>query len=121
MRVLGLRWLATRTAEFDAMVNFAQQHLNLVPERVEAEVATFPLPNGDTFEIYASETAGGGHPADGAIGAFLVDDAQAAHAELAAAGKDVLSLRTENRFQWFYVRAPDGSFYELYSISEQGP
>ncbi len=117
MRVMGLRWLATRTPDFHDMVMFAEERLHLVPSTLTSDVASFLLPNGDTFEVYASEDAGGGHPVDGAIGAFLVDDAAIAHAELESSGSDVLALHEEGDVRWFYVRAPDGSYYELYSTT----
>ena len=117
MRVMGLRWLATRTPDFHDLVMFAEERLHLVPSTLTSDVASFLLPNGDTFEVYASEDAGGGHPVDGAIGAFLVDDAAIAHAELESSGSDVLALHEEGDVRWFYVRAPDGSYYELYSTT----
>lgn len=117
MRVMGFGWLATRTPAFDDMVAFAVERLGLQPSSRTPEAASFSLPNGDTFEVYRSEDAGGGHPVEGAIGAFLVDDAAEAHAELRQAGIEVLPLRVEGAFKWCYVRAPDGSFYELYSTT----
>jgi hypothetical protein len=115
MRVIGLGWLATRTPAFDQMVSFARDQLHLVPSKLTSDTASFTLPSGDTFEVYGSEEAGGGHPADGAVGAFLVDDAEAAHGELARSGAEVLELHVDGEFRWFYVKAPDGSYYELYS------
>jgi catechol 2,3-dioxygenase-like lactoylglutathione lyase family enzyme len=72
------------------------------------------LPDGDTFEIFDTRHPGGGHP-DGVVGGFLVDDAEAAAAELRAAGVEVTEVGSAGEFRWAYFRAPDGNLYEVTS------
>ena len=107
-------WLGTRTAQFDEMVAFAQNVLGLHLARSHERLAAFDLPNGDSFEVFAPDHPGGGHP-DGVAGGFLVADAVEAAAELRAAGVDVSDVDSAGEYRWAYFRAPDGNLYELTS------
>jgi catechol 2,3-dioxygenase-like lactoylglutathione lyase family enzyme len=44
-----------------------------------------------------------------------VDDAEAAAAELRAAGVEVSEVGAAGEFRWAYFRAPDGNLYEVTS------
>jgi catechol 2,3-dioxygenase-like lactoylglutathione lyase family enzyme len=110
----GLVWVGTRTAQFDEMAAFAQDVLGLKRRRGEDGLAVFVLPNGDTFEVFGPGHPGGGQP-DGVAAGFLVDDADAAAAELRSAGVEVSELHRAGEFSWAYFRAPDGRLYELTS------
>jgi catechol 2,3-dioxygenase-like lactoylglutathione lyase family enzyme len=110
----GVVWLGTRTARFDEMTAFAQEVLGLEPKLRDDGFAMYELPRGDLFEIFAPENPGGGHP-DGVAGGFLVDDVDAAVAELREAGVEVTHIESADPYQWAYFRAPDGNLYELTS------
>jgi catechol 2,3-dioxygenase-like lactoylglutathione lyase family enzyme len=114
VKLKGVVWLGTRTARFEEMVSFAQDVLGLEPKHAEDGLAVFELPDGGTFEVFDERHPGGGHP-DGVAGGFLVDDAEAAAAELRAAGVEVSELGTAGDFRWAYFRAPDGNLYEVTS------
>jgi catechol 2,3-dioxygenase-like lactoylglutathione lyase family enzyme len=114
MELRGLVWLGTRTERFDEMVAFAEQVLGLERKRGEDGLAVFDLPDGGSFEVFDPRHTGGGHP-DGVAGGFLVDDADAAAAELRAAGVEVSELGRAGEFRWAYFRAPDGNLYEVTS------
>ena len=114
MKLRGVVWLGTRTARFNEMVSFAQSVLGLDLKRGEDGLAVFELPDGGTFEVFDEQHPGGGHP-DGVAGGFLVDDAEAAAAELRAAGVEVSELGAAGEFRWAYFRAPDGHLYEVTS------
>lgn len=113
-RVLGLGWLATRTADPEGMTRFAAEVLGLQPTGSAGEHVTFTLDNADTFEVYGPGAEGGGHPVPGPIGAFRVEDATEVHRAARALGYEVSELRTDAGFVWFYVSAPDGHHYEIY-------
>ena len=114
VKLKGVVWLGTRTARFDEMVAFAQEVLGLEQKHGEDGLAVFELPGGDTFEVFDESHPGGGHP-DGIAGGFLVDDAEAAAAELRAAGVEVSEVGSAGAFRWAYFRAPDGNLYEVTS------
>jgi catechol 2,3-dioxygenase-like lactoylglutathione lyase family enzyme len=114
VKLKGVVWLGTRTARFDEMVAFAQDVLGLEQKHGEDGLAVFELPGGDTFEVFDESHPGGGHP-DGIAGGFLVDDAEAAAAELRAAGVEVSAVGSAGTFRWAYFRAPDGNLYEVTS------
>jgi catechol 2,3-dioxygenase-like lactoylglutathione lyase family enzyme len=110
----GVVWLGTRTARFDEMTAFAENVLGVRAKHREDGLAIYELPRGDLFEIFDESHPGGGHP-DGVAGGFLVDDADAAAAELRAAGVEVSDVEGAGRFRWAYFRAPDGNLYEVTS------
>jgi catechol 2,3-dioxygenase-like lactoylglutathione lyase family enzyme len=120
VKLKGVVWLGTRTAHFDEMVAFAQNVLGLEPKHGEDGLAVFELPSGDTFEVFDEQHPGGGHP-DGVAGGFLVDDAEAAAAELRAAGVEVSEVGSAGAFRWAYFRAPDGNLYEVTSGPYERP
>jgi catechol 2,3-dioxygenase-like lactoylglutathione lyase family enzyme len=113
MKILGLAWLGTRAADFDATVRFAEDVLGLSRSFEHDGVAGFELPDGSIFEIFAPGVSAGGHPPEGVVGGFEVDDLSAARAELEAAGIEVGEPHTAGGGAWFYFRAPDGNLYEL--------
>jgi catechol 2,3-dioxygenase-like lactoylglutathione lyase family enzyme len=113
MKVLGLTWLGTRAAEFDVAMQFAERVLGLSRSFEDEGVAGYELPDGSTYEIFAPGVPAGGHPPEGVVGGFQVDDLAAARAELEAAGAEVGEVRSAGGVEWFYFRAPDGNLYEL--------
>jgi catechol 2,3-dioxygenase-like lactoylglutathione lyase family enzyme len=110
----GVVWLGTRTSRFDEMTAFAQDVLGLKAKHSEDGLAMYELPRGDLFEVFDESHPGGGHP-DGVAGGFLVDDADAAVAELRAAGVEVTDVDGADGYRWAYFRAPDGNLYEVTS------
>jgi catechol 2,3-dioxygenase-like lactoylglutathione lyase family enzyme len=114
MELKGVVWLGTRTERFEEMVAFAEEVLGLERKRGEDGLAVFELADGDTFEVFDPQHPAGGHP-DGIAGGFLVDDAEAATAELRTAGVEVTELGSAGEFRWAYFRAPDGNLYEVTS------
>ena len=114
MELKGVVWLGTRTARFDEMSAFTGTSSVSSSSTSEDGLAVFELPDGDTFEIFDTHHPGGGHP-DGVAAGFLVDDAEAAAAELRAAGVEVTEVSSAGEFRWAYFRAPDGNLYEVTS------
>jgi len=114
MKVKGLVWLGTRTAQFQPMLDFCQNVLGLAPIYIEPGFAVLDMPNGDRFEIFGSDSSDNTfmtHPVAG----FLVDDMVEAHAELEAYGIEFIGpIHTEeDGYAWSHFRAPDGFVYEL--------
>jgi catechol 2,3-dioxygenase-like lactoylglutathione lyase family enzyme len=113
MNVTGLTWLGTRTSRFEQMVEFAEQRLGLRANVREPGMALFQLDDGSLFEVFDPASSGGGHPDRGVVAGFHVDDVEAAHAELEAAGVEVSAIESSGPGAWFYFVAPDGNRYEL--------
>lgn len=114
MKIKGIVWLGTRTDHFDEMTSFCRDLLGLSQTLLEPGFAVFEMPNGDLFEVFSTqnpENAFMEHPVAG----FLVDDIEAARAELEAKGIEFLGPihgDTED-YKWTHFRAPDGFVYEL--------
>jgi hypothetical protein len=119
MKIKGIIWLGTRTDQFDQMTDFCRNILGLSQTCIEPGFAVFEMPNGDQLEVFGSQQAINTfmtHPVAG----FLVDDIEAARAEMEAKGIEFLGpIQGESDdYKWTHFRAPDGFVYELtYSTS----
>ncbi len=114
MRAKGLAWLGTRTAHFADMVRFAADVLGLRLAVRAPTLAVFKLDDGSLFEIFAAEDPE--HRFIHApVGGFLVDDVDAARAEMEAKGTVFIgpTHRVEGGNSWAHFVAPDGHVYEL--------
>lgn len=114
MKVKGIIWLGTRTDRFEQMTHFCGSLLGLSQRVLEPGFAVFELPNGDLFEVFGAESRMNEfmtHPVAG----FLVDDIEAARAELESQGIEFLGpiQGDTDDYRWSHFRAPDGFVYEL--------
>jgi len=110
MRILGLVFAGTATAQRAAMARFTQETLGL--ERVAVggvEAHMFALPDGSHFAV--ADPRGMGDTSR-SIG-FRIDDLDAAVAELRTAGVEVGEPAENDRHRYVHFRAPDGKLYEL--------
>ena len=111
MRIRGLVFAGSATDRRGEMAAFAADVLGLTPDEdpsVEADL--FALPDGSRFAV--ADPRGMGETSR-SIG-FLVDDLDAAVAELRAAGAWVAEETGENAAERYrHFRAPDGELYEL--------
>jgi predicted enzyme related to lactoylglutathione lyase len=114
MQIKGIVWLGTRTAHFDEMVAFCKDVLGLAQSHGEPGLAIFDIPGGDRVELFGAATEYNTfmtHPVAG----FLVDDIDAARAEMEARGIEFVGPieRMPSGYAWTHFRAPDGFIYEL--------
>lgn len=114
MKIKGIVWLGTRTAQFEQMTDFCRSVFGLSQRLLEPGFAVFELPNGDLFEVFGSDQPMNKfmtHPVAG----FLVDDIEAARAEMDARGIEFLGPieGDSDDYKWTHFRAPDGFVYEL--------
>lgn len=113
MRILGIGWLGSRTAAYEAMTDFAVDTLGLTPAVLKDDMAVFRLPDGDEFQLFGPNNANLPF-ADQPVAAFLVDDVPAARADLEAKGVPFIGeTEISGDAAWAYFRAPDGRVYEL--------
>lgn len=110
MNITSLGWLGTRTGRGAQLADFYQHVLGLPLVHAEAGFWVFTLADGSNVEIFGPEHPGKEHFSTGPVVGFAVPDLDAAVAELAAAGVELLGERGEN---WQHFRAPDGNVYEL--------
>ena len=114
MKIKGIVWLGTRTAQFEQMTDFCRNVMGLSQTFLEPGFAIFDLPNGDRLEVFGPQQSYNTfmtHPVAG----FLVDDIEAARAEMEAKGIEFIgSIESDgDDYKWTHFRAPDGSVYEL--------
>ncbi len=113
MKVKALHWLGTRTADHDATAAFFRDVLDLPVEHAEDDFTVLRLPDGATVEVFGPASAFDAHLTHPVAG-FLVEDLDAAAAELEAAGAEiVLPRQGDDERGWLHFRAPDGFVYEL--------
>ncbi len=114
MNVKGIVWLGTRTSKFDAMLHLYQNVMGMKITHQEPGFIVMDLPNGDKVELFGVDSPYNSdftHPVAG----FLVDEIDAARAEMEAAGIEFFGPieRMEDGYAWSHFRAPDGFIYEL--------
>jgi glyoxylase I family protein len=111
MKVTGITFAGTATAQRAAMARFMSEVLGLPRELVDGvEADLFALPDGSSFAVAGP---GGIGDTERSLG-FLVDDLDTAAAELRAAGVEMDTAVASNaRYRYLHFRAPDGQLYEL--------
>lgn len=114
--VRGLAWLATRTERFAETAAFFRDVLGLEVLLERPGQVVFALADGGAVEVFAPDEPEHGHFTTGPVAGFLVDDVDAARAELAAAGVELLGPVGRGDAPgegWQHFRGPDGNVYEL--------
>jgi catechol 2,3-dioxygenase-like lactoylglutathione lyase family enzyme len=110
MRILGLVFAGTSTPRRSEMINFLSDTLSLPLVQVDGvEADLFGLPDGS---IFAVASPGGMGDTTRSVG-FLVDDLEAAAADLREAGVEVSPIGENRRERYLHFRAPDSELYEL--------
>jgi glyoxylase I family protein len=111
MRIRGLTFVGTSTTAASGMAALLDDVLGLEPVPVEGSGHQFfALPDGSSFAVGSADDDGTTHRTIG----FLVDDVDAAAAELRAAGVPTDDEVSANaRYRYVHFVAPDGHVYEL--------
>src|SRR5262245_5330126 len=114
MKIKGLIWLGTRTSKFDEMLNMYKNVMGLSITHQEPGFVVMDLPNGDRVELFG-DTSSYNTFFTGPVAGFLVDDINAARAEMEARGIEFIGPIevAEDGNAWSHFRAPDGFIYEL--------
>jgi catechol 2,3-dioxygenase-like lactoylglutathione lyase family enzyme len=117
MRVRGIRWAGVSTDRVAEMRRFATEVLGVTVAYEDDDIVVTETADGSKFELF---TLGAGDPGqfdpNPVVIGFLVDDFEAARAELEAAdGVEVLGERggDPGGYRWQHFRAPDGLVYEI--------
>jgi catechol 2,3-dioxygenase-like lactoylglutathione lyase family enzyme len=114
--VRGLAWLGTRTERFAETTAFFRDVLGLRVELDRPGQVVLGLADGGFVEVFSPDERDHEHFTTGPAAGFLVDDVDAARAELAAAGIELMGRVGRGDAPgeaWQHFRAPDGNVYEL--------
>lgn len=125
MKIYGLGWVGSRTADFTAMREFVADTLGLAMTLDQKNAVVFSFPDGSAFEIFKptdDDHAFFEHPVPG----ILVDDVREVRAELESRGVEFIGDVHDGDAQswgttWSHLRAPDGQIYVLISRPHHHP
>ena len=90
MRIIKLAWVGTRTDNAEPTVALFREVLGLRLELDRPGFWMLKLPDGSKVEVFGPDSPINCHFTTGPVAGFLVDEIQAATAELRAAGVEVL-------------------------------
>lgn len=115
MRIKGIIWVGAAVEEMGSAKDFFVGRLGL---DIESEVPGFTrlvAENGDRVELFGPDSSEHDQLDTGPVAGFWVEDIAEAHAELAVSQFDSLPPISTgpDGHRWFYLRAPDGNFYEI--------
>ncbi|MFF8367406.1 VOC family protein [Streptomyces lydicus] len=115
MEMQGIAWNAIVTAEFDKTVAFFKDVFGLPATVEHPGFAQFPQAGGGVLEVFADRNTPPYGFNGGVAFGFRVDDIEAASAELAAAGAELLGEinRLGNGKAYRFFRGPGGHVYGL--------
>jgi catechol 2,3-dioxygenase-like lactoylglutathione lyase family enzyme len=115
MRIIKLAWVGTRTDNAESTVAFFRDVLDLRLELEQPGFWMLKLPDNSKVEVFGADSPTNRHFTTGPVAGFLVDDVQAATAELRSAGVEIHfeSGVDDGGNAWVHFRAPDGNIYEF--------
>ena len=123
MEIKGITWhgLTPEPDQLSAMKKLCGEVFGLTPTVDQDGWTLFSMPNGTMLDLLerGSEMVPAYGLNDGIVFGFRVDDIDAAHAELAAAGVELLCevhRIPEMNYAFCHFRGPDG---RVYGINEQ--
>ena len=119
MKVLGVNWIGVKTKDFDLTQSFFAGVMGMPVTFERPDFAVLTLPSGDKVEVFgpSGPDLDSQFAANTVVADFLVDDTEAARAELAAAGAELLG-EIEGRpggNRWQHFRTPDGKVFPICS------
>jgi predicted enzyme related to lactoylglutathione lyase len=116
MRVQGVSWVGVKTDQYAAMAAFFRDVIGLGAVAERDDFLVFRTPDGDQVEIFGPN---GPNPVeqfahDQVVAGLLVDDIDAAIADLRAAGVELIGeVNTSGSYSWQHFRAPDGKVFDI--------
>ena len=121
MQVQGITWHAVvlERDEFAAKKQLLEEVFGLTAAIDTDSWSMFPMPDGTTLDLYAPDAIPAYGFNDGIVFGFRVDGIEAASADLAEAGCELLgeiNRVPEMSYAYRHFRGPDG---RVYGINEQ--
>jgi catechol 2,3-dioxygenase-like lactoylglutathione lyase family enzyme len=116
MEIKGLVWVGTATERYDATVAFFRETLGLSVFHQSPALTVLRAPTGEWVEVFGPGHQHYGEFDTGPVVEFLVDDLEAARAELEGRGVEFLhENHSWEEFIWAHFRGPDGNIYGITS------
>jgi catechol 2,3-dioxygenase-like lactoylglutathione lyase family enzyme len=116
MEIKGLVWVGTATDRYDATVAFFREVLGLSVFHQHPGLTVLRTPGGEWVEVFGPGHEHFSEVDTGPVVEFLVDDLDAARAELEGRGVEFLhDNHGWEGFAWAHFRAPDGNIYGITS------
>jgi catechol 2,3-dioxygenase-like lactoylglutathione lyase family enzyme len=113
MKITGIAFIGVRTAQFEEMRHLFGDVMGMETTRQEPDTAGFRF-DRTTVELYSPEDEFHSFFPSGPVLGFRVEDFDAAHDELTAAGAQWIGeVQHEDGVSWNHFRAPDGNVYEI--------
>jgi catechol 2,3-dioxygenase-like lactoylglutathione lyase family enzyme len=116
MKIKGIVWVGTATEHFQETVRFFSETMGLDVFHERDAVSVLRLESGEWLEVFGPADPHFAEFDRGLAVEFLVDDVDAARAELEGKGVEFL---IENHgwgeYTWTHFRGPDGNVYGLTS------
>lgn len=114
MKVLGIRFLGVRTEQHEELTSLMRDVMGMKLTREKEDLTGLQLDDGTTVEVYGPGDADHVFFGNAAVVGFLVDDFDAARAEMESVGVDFLGrVQHEAGTSWNHFRGPDGNIYEI--------
>jgi predicted enzyme related to lactoylglutathione lyase len=114
VHVRGVVWAGVRTDRYTETFAFFRDVIGVPLVEIAPGFAWSKLEDSSQFEIFGPPDTDHAHFTTGPVPEFLVDDLQAAAAELEAAGVEPLGpIQGTAEQGWLHFRAPDGNVYGL--------
>ena len=119
MHVEGITWHAVtlEKEQFAAMRKLSVEVLGLTPLVEQEGWTLFPMPNGTILDLFVPDAVPAYGYNNGIVFGFRVDDIEAASAEIAAAGCellcDITPVKELGTYAYRHFRGPDGRVYGL--------
>jgi catechol 2,3-dioxygenase-like lactoylglutathione lyase family enzyme len=114
LEITHLAWVGTRTAQYEATLDFFSRVLGLEVAEDLPELTEYRLPDGAAVEVFLPGTVMD-HPhfSTGPVPGFGVKDLDTAVEALRARNVRLLGLKLGEAGGWAHFRAPDGCVYEV--------
>jgi hypothetical protein len=116
MEIKGLVWVGTATERYEPTVAFFKDVMGLSVFHQSPALTVLRTSGGDWVEVFGPDHEHFGEFDTGPVVEFLVEDLDAARAELEGRGVEFLhDNHAWEQFAWAHFRAPDGNIYGITS------
>jgi hypothetical protein len=116
MKIKGIVWAGTATERYGETVSFFRDVLGLSTFHESDTLTILRVETGDWVEVFAPGHAHYEEFRSGLVVEFLVDELEAARAELEGRGVEFLHANHSwGDFAWAHFRGPDGNIYGITS------
>jgi hypothetical protein len=121
VHVVSIRFLGLRTDQFVQTAMLLRDVMNMAVTRQREDLIGFRLDDGTTVELYGPGEEHHRFFTKGPVVGFVVDDFDAARAEMIEAGIEFIGPpQHDAATSWNHFYAPDGTVFEIIGPSVNG-